>query len=128
MRTRKLAAVARMTLAVILTGCTTSTLHTTTPSTTPSGKAPPVTVVAVDTAATPRRSSRVRAKGVRAMTPGALERSRRLPVGTGLVQSANLRLAMVPCEPERTVTRVDGVGPPWVAPRNMIKARRLVCR
>ena len=51
---RKLAAVAIMTVAVILTGCTTSTVPTTTSTTAPLRKAPPAIVVAVDTAATPR--------------------------------------------------------------------------
>jgi PBP1b-binding outer membrane lipoprotein LpoB len=51
---RELGAVAIITVAVILTGCTASTAPTPTSSTAPSGKAPPVTVVAVDTAATPR--------------------------------------------------------------------------
>ncbi len=51
---RKLGAVAIMTVAVILTGCTTSTAPTPTSTTAPLRKAPPATVVAVDTAATPR--------------------------------------------------------------------------
>ena len=52
---RKLGAVAMITVAVVLTGCTTSTVPTTTSTTAPLRKAPPAIVVAVDTAATPRR-------------------------------------------------------------------------
>lgn len=51
---RKLGAMAIMPVAVILTGCTTSTAPTPTSTTAPLRKAPPTTVVAVDTAATPR--------------------------------------------------------------------------
>ena len=50
---RKLRAVAMMTVAVFLTGCTTSTAPTPTSTTAPLRKAPPAIVVAVDTAATP---------------------------------------------------------------------------
>ena len=55
MRTvRKLAAVAIMTVAMILTGCTTSTAPMPTSTTAALRHAPQVTVIAVDTAATPR--------------------------------------------------------------------------
>ena len=50
----KLGAVAIVTVAAVLTGCTTSTAPTPTSTTAPLRKAPPATVVAVDTAATPR--------------------------------------------------------------------------